>query len=976
MTGKANTGKTAKAYAHVRERLRAGDRVALLLPTHADVVRARQDLSGVGPLGLTVTTLESYILEMWESCGDGRRWVTEVQRRTLARKALGAEGGESPSGPGPVPDVCRSPGFIESLARAARDLALSGEDPSELLESRRAGSAAAKRGESAGRSEVSAGPQVMLDALARYYAELRDSALVEPGQAARRMADVAARCADDCVVVHRFTVIPPAYERLLCSLADRRDVLITLTWEEGFAATAAVDAQVGRLSELADRAGVHERLDPPDAAEGSAEIARLSRSLFADPRPRAGGGDVLFFEAASPDHEAAGVCAAVEEWLAEGMEPNEIALVYRSSVETARRVVRALESKGIACAPDLESPVSATPLGHALRGLLAFWVAGMQREDLAAFLRSPYSGLSPDEADEVVAFWRRRRLDSTPALAVSIPKGGLARHLVYEARDACAAPLTEESLEAWAGLVGGMISAARADALADATDGRRDAGTSALADDCMVQSVVLGALGEAAGLSPGTPAGEAALRVLDEARVRPRQDEAPDRVQVVSAARIRSRRFRCVAVLGLTASDFPRHRGPDEDLAGATLLAAGLEIPPMRDVAGERLLFYVVVTRARERLLLSRPLADEGGRLIGQSPFLEAVLDFYRDPSRLDEDGPMGQAAVFSPSQTVGSPAAPHASTPQAEPHPVADLHPKVSADRSEFTASEIESYLACPRKWFLERVISPSSLDEEFDALAQGSLAHAALAHVYRALPEATGSKRVDQDNLDAALEISEEFFERVEATFSGGGDGGPDGVRTPKPMTPMEIERFRKTRAMIRSVLRDDAQRYEGFEPALLEWSFDSRDDAGLEVAGAAVRGRVDRVDTDGERVLLIDYKRSKAYKHDSFASRGLVQLPLYAEVARRHLGRPLVGALYCDMSAGVTRGFFLDEHLSGAGRSSGGSKVSEEQMEAIITDALERAGRAIEGMRAGRVHPEPVHKDVCEWCSVQAWCEKATV
>ena len=70
ITGRANSGKTERAYRALEES--APSPAALLLPTSPDVTRARRDIARRRPLGVGVWQFDRYLAELWSAAGDGR----------------------------------------------------------------------------------------------------------------------------------------------------------------------------------------------------------------------------------------------------------------------------------------------------------------------------------------------------------------------------------------------------------------------------------------------------------------------------------------------------------------------------------------------------------------------------------------------------------------------------------------------------------------------------------------------------------------------------------------------------------------------------------------------------------------------------------------------------------------------------------------------------------------------------------------
>src|SRR6185503_19310182 len=74
--------------------------------------------------------------------------------------------------------------------------------------------------------------------------------------------------------------------------------------------------------------------------------------------------------------------------------------------------------------------------------------------------------------------------------------------------------------------------------------------------------------------------------------------------------------------------------------------------------------------------------------------------------------------------------------------------HPAVLEElrsRSTFAVTELERFTACSSMWFVDRFLSPRSIDVE--------VAHQALYSFFKGLPKRTGADRVQPETLEDAL-------------------------------------------------------------------------------------------------------------------------------------------------------------------------------------------------------------------------------
>lgn len=109
-----------------------------------------------------------------------------------------------------------------------------------------------------------------------------------------------------------------------------------------------------------------------------------------------------------------------------------------------------------------------------------------------------------------------------------------------------------------------------------------------------------------------------------------------DQVLVGSIERSRHPEIRALLVVGFGQDLFPRVRAEDivlDDADRAMLDRAGLDVgsTSTSELLDERLLAYILFTRPSERIWLSFPTADEKGRELAPSPYLDDLRSLFPD---------------------------------------------------------------------------------------------------------------------------------------------------------------------------------------------------------------------------------------------------------------------------------------------------------------------------------------------------------
>ena len=231
-------------------------------------------------------------------------------------------------------------------------------------------------------------------------------------------------------------------------------------------------------------------------------------------------------------------------------------------------------------------------------------------------------------------------------------------------------------------------------------------------------------------------------------------DRPSGRVRIVALARLRAHTAAAVFVLGLEEGILPGRDRPDAlrtEAVRAALERSGAA--PQRDrEAFDRYLFTAAAARATRLLVLVRRAAADDGAPLTPSPFWNEalrVLDGGAPPVERRGLGELTQPLEIAPSErerlrAVARVAAddPVLASRVAEAHGeawarrivrarrafaarhrIADretLHE--SAARVRYPVSELEAFLGCSARWFVERALDPRDIDATADAKTRGT--------------------------------------------------------------------------------------------------------------------------------------------------------------------------------------------------------------------------------------------------------------
>lgn len=921
IVGPSNAGKSGRLGVVLRDA--PGGLPLLVLPSVPDVQRAEREFAAKGMLGVRVMTLDGWVEELWGLHGDGRRFVSEAARRTLIAEA--AEGTL-----GILEESGSTPGFGRLLSR----LVTLAADPVVP----RNGVAAA------------------LGAAMKRYEHLIDRAgLIEPVAA---YAALAARppSFSGAVAVNRFTDLSVAQERFLVALSRTSEVHIALPWDEGRPASASLDPLVGRLSAMAESVNTL----PADEAYTEAGLHALTEALYepdgeARPLPsslRIGGAMGESAECALVAQQAAVARAEVG---------GSVVIAFKDAASRLELLSGALAAEGLESEFDVVQPMTRTAFGRAAVALLDAVSNDVEcRERMIAFLSSPYSGMSVDQAAELDRDWRRTRAERGRIIREAGAVASPTRRVVELAGAVATAPVSIDTATKWQKMANLLLTNARA---AEHDD------TQALAD-AAVHRALISIVFDLAGAREQGASFEELRAAFRDARVAVGRETTGSEILVTEVERIRGRRFDTVILGGLTAAEFSSER--PRSLATALAEALG-QSATGDDALKERALFHTALTRARKRLVLARQVSDAKGEPVRQSVFMDEVLDVYRTREQAAEGLPPAGLVEHTVAQAgLGTHLPALSSCRHAER--VRRCHTRrrpsargglgdpealqALAQEREYSVSEIETYLSCPYRWFFDRVVNPRETDAAFTAREKGSLAHSIIASFYTAWCE-DGARRVEAENLDEAFTL----LDGIESSMIEAASRGVRGLE--------EELALAQAAEWARGIIRDDPDYLRGFVPLHHEFRFGTEVKRPVVIGGVSLRGSIDRVDVSAAGVVVTDYKSGGTLDGGRlFAAKGLVQAPVYLEVAASELGESPLGCVYRSFKSQEVRGAWLEDALEGCSWSSrdafDGAGLRE-----VVDDAIERMRGAVEGIRSGDIRPRPLSGATCKRCSAQTFC-----
>jgi ATP-dependent helicase/DNAse subunit B len=962
VTGPANAGKAHAVLEAVRAYVARGEDPLLVVPTEADQARYRRELAEGGlVLGARVERFEGLLAEVLARVGKAhppaRPPLGPLARERVLARLAGA-----------------SPGLASELAKFVAELETQRVTPARLRGALRAWSSAAGQPN---------GERVTLERLCtvfeRYHAAL----------AKMRRADRELRVTRALDALRRKPALWGSTPVLLYGFDDlgelQLDAIETLGGVVGARVTVSLAYEPGRVV-FAGRAAAFQRLAPlADAhtalaarAEYYAPQSRealhhLERSLLSDDATRVEPGEaVRLLEGGSPRAELELVAGEVRALLDAGVRAGEIAIVHRSPETIAGAIGEVLEDFDIPYALRRRAGFAQTAIGRGLLGLLRCALGEGELGDLLAWLRAPGVLERPELADRLEmrarrqgaldaararALWeaehwpldridrmREASEDAMPTLAEAL--AGELQRLFCAPRSAVAAVLGEDELD-------------EARALAGA---RR----------------ALEELRELARSAPElAPTPVELIDALERLELPGGKRPEAGRVAVADPLSLRARRVRMLFACGLQEGVFPAPAAPhpllaEEDRRGLAS-ASGLALRGAPDVlAAERYLLYALASRPQERLTLSWHTADEDGAPLAPSLFVDDVRDLFVGTLRERTSRRVAGAASWPGS---GRPAGAMAAREQAMRSPTGGVRPRpIGPLREEgalgelreraWSASSLESWAACPVKWFVERLLRAGDVDPQPEPIARGGLAHAALRDTLERLRERTGSARLTPASLALAKRLLRDALAELQERYPL--SVAPERVPGARRRLGVDLERY----------LECAAEQSSPLEPTHLELEFGFEQEGAppLELGdGVLLRGRIDRVDVGaGGEAVVYDYKGRSAPPGASWAGEGAFQVALYMRAVEHLLGHAPAGGFYQPLAGRDIRARGVLDADSGVELACVRTdRLERGELRELIDQCVAAALGAASEARSGALEPRP---DTCAYgggCAYPAIC-----
>ncbi len=981
IAGPPNSGRTGAVLDRFREAM-SRDPI-LVVPTVDDVERFEEELTrdGAPLVGATVCTFNRLFKLVASTIGvPVRPLLSPVESRRIAAEAVARTDLKR------LAPSSRQPGFATALEELVSELQAAAIDPHTFRE----------RAAEAGEFELE------LAGLYEAFCAVRDELDRDDEHTLAAAAIAALRTQPDAwggrpVFIYGFDDLTVEQFDLARELWGAAKVTIALPWEDRPVLTSARGALFAQLRDVEGAEITHLETNPEFTR--SRTLFELERRFGEDgAEPVENDGGLALLAAAGELAEAETIGAEIARLLDREVPPSEIAVVVRDPGSAGPLLRRVLSRFDIPVAVQADLAVTRTLTGAGLIALLRAAVGRGLATDVLAYLRTP--GIAkPDRVDWLERRIRQKRLRSSD-----------------QAIEALREKDDEEKRPSLAEFDQLREAAARGELLAEAgrqarwLAERKLYRQGAVAGEDRALELRAGAelersLAELAALGLEHEPADV-IAAVGELRVPMWRGPTQGRVRVISPYRARARRVGHVFVASLQDGDFPRR-----DTGGPLLTdeaRSGLELPPRKKAEVEdRYLFSVLLSRPKRNLWLSWRSADDEGGDAARSPFVDEVRDLLtpalpdgideRDRALFEEASGKGLAdSVFAPTDapTLAELARSAAArtVPDQLRRPVQERLDVVSAERTQkarlrpgpltlpvvkeamdaknlFGPTTLEDYAVCPYRWFVDKELSPQSIDPEGEALSAGSVAHIVLERLY--LDPPVDEKRPTAATLGAWLDRARELTAEL----------GPDRLPREHADTAATL---RRVEGLVLAFLTDEAHAGAAFLPdaSLTEASFGDDDSAKgpLSLNGGGIHGRIDRIDLGpGGEALVQDYKSgSKVDGGAGMLDRGKLQLQLYLLAVRELWGLELAGGLYRPLGGTSERqpkGLLRKELKPDLAplKPRQNDHLTDEAFEEALMAARKRAEEIIDGIRSGEVVRDPIDGKCPKWCTFQPICRR---
>lgn len=549
------------------------------------------------------------------------------------------------------------------------------------------------------------------------------------------------------------------------------------------------------------------------------------------------------------------VCAHVAELLAHGTPASQIGIVARSLTPyDARLLHRFAGEHGFRTTLADEIPLTAHRIGRGALTLLRLRDRGFPRTEVLELVRDGLHVKTRVHVDDVDAATRKMRVAGGTSDELRNLRG---KNSSVDEYLTLLAELEELTLDVDASRLGSLFrietdedlaAAEQLDKIADVFRRARIWGKD-LDVHSLIDAIEQVALDR--GAPPSSPA------------------STPPLVWAGEVLRFRGRSFTHLFVVRMQDDVFPQRRTEDPLLPDADRRLLGLR--EIGDGREEESLLFSLIGESASHVRYSFASGDGFGKVLRRSRFLRDVAGrplrgtHGTTPTEPASGNQQRQLQLLARSGTRSVFDGHLGELPEALKNKLVSVSP-----------TQLEDFGECPQKFLLKHLLGATDIDHperelQINPRDKGTIDHSILEQFHR-----------DGARLERLNAVIDEQFDKLE-------EDHPAFNKTVR-----EIER-RATKRLLRAFVEHDFEDLaeQGLSPRFFEYRFglkhrelaDHPEPFLVHAGGVPVRveGTIDRIDSDGTRYRIVDYKSGKALRHLNLGEkldRGVrLQLALYA-------------------------------------------------------------------------------------------------
>ena len=640
------------------------------------------------------------------------------------------------------------------------------------------------------------------------------------------------------------------------------------------------------------------------------------------------------------------VCARVGALLRSGTSPNEIGIVARTlQPYDAHLLNRFAREHGFATTLHEEIPLTAHRLGRAAVTLLRLRERGFPRTEVLELVRDGLRTRTRIDVDEVDAATRRARVAGGTSEELRLMRTRTAH---VEAYIALVAELEQ------------LTSSIGVDLLTQLT-GMLHIETQSDLDAAAKLDEVAYVFRRTAVWGRGLDVASVVDAIEQETlAVATRAEDGLPLIWAGEILRFRGRSFTHLFAVRMQDDVFPQRRTEDALLFDADRKRLGIR--QIGDGRDEEALLFSLLGDSSRHVHFSFAISDGFGKALRPSRYLRTI-----DTSVWSGESPTSSQVMAAPRHR------PLQLLARAGTRSVFDGYlGSLPKEIASLSPTQLEDFGECPQKFLLKHLLGVRDIDDperevQINHREKGTIDHRILERFHRSMHEA------DYHRAAAALprlpsDLSERLDQIIDAEFDE-----HEALYPPFNQTIRAIER-RATKRILREFLAADIADLsaQGLLPRWFEYKFgtkhrdaaDHPDPFVVEAGGVPVRveGTIDRIDADGSRYRIVDYKSGKALRHVSLGDkidRGVrLQLALYAMAVSEFFGAD---------PGSVTAA--IKPLVSGEHKAEKFAFALEEKRDRVV-ETLEIFMRAIERGEFP-AFPEEKDFDSCKYCPVNLSC-----